>query len=223
MAEGQRAALAVHAAISGEAVELPDWTRTDYDRSTPLRAGIAKAARRKVPHIAIARRRSGFAEVEARYREKDAIAEASRCLQCGICCECGACVAACGEARAIDHAGTAPTRRAAAARRRPHRRRRAGRGGRRAPALRRPGAGRGRACSSGCATTRARRCRRGAGRSPRAPGVHVFLCTCNDSVHHRDLIEPLAAEARALPGVTGATILNAACQQRGRRGRSPPG
>ena len=48
-----------------------------------------------------------------------------------------------------------------------------------------------------------------------APGVHVFLCTCNDSVHHRDLIEPLAAEARALPGVTGATIVNAACQQGG--------
>jgi hypothetical protein len=109
MAEGQRAALGVHAAISGETVALPDWTRTDYDRSTALRDGIVKAKRRKVPHIAIGRRSSSFAEVEARYREKDAIAEAARCLQCGICCECGACVAACGEARAIDHAGTAKT------------------------------------------------------------------------------------------------------------------
>ena len=169
MAEGQRAALAVHAAISGETVALPDWTRTDYDRSTSLRAGIVKAARRKVPHIAIARRRSGFAEVEARYREKDAIAEASRCLQCGICCECGACVAACGEARAIDHAGTASTIAlpllaavrtdaaepvaagdgASALRRRRHR-------------TRPP-------CSIGCGTTRTRRCRRGAGQSPARP------------------------------------------------------
>ncbi len=62
MAEGQRAALAVHASLSGESVAMPDWTRTDYDRATPLRSGIAKAARRKVPHIALARRRSGFTE-----------------------------------------------------------------------------------------------------------------------------------------------------------------
>jgi NADPH-dependent glutamate synthase beta subunit-like oxidoreductase len=90
MAEGQRAALAVHAALSGETVEMPDWTRTDYDRSAALREGIERAARKNVPHIAVARRRSGFTEVEARFREKDAIAEASRCLQCGICSECGA-------------------------------------------------------------------------------------------------------------------------------------
>jgi hypothetical protein len=50
-----------------------------------------------------------------------------------------------------------------------------------------------------------------------APGVHVYLCTCNDSVHHRDLIEPLVAAACALPGVAGATVVNAACQHGGGR------
>jgi hypothetical protein len=162
----------------------------------------------------MARRRSGFTEVEARYREKDAIAEASRCLQCGICCECGACVAACGDARAIDHAGTVATLALpllAAIR---------------TDAAEPVAAGAGLLLHDGPApdaaalldrlrddaraTLQARR-RAIAG----GPGVHVFLCTCNDSVHHRDLIEPLAAETRELPGVSGATIINAACQQGG--------
>ncbi|MHB8835350.1 MAG: FAD-dependent oxidoreductase [Candidatus Methylomirabilia bacterium] len=214
MAEGQRTALAVHASVSGETVELPDWTRTDYDRTTSLRAGIVTAARRKAPHIALARRRSGFTEVEARYRGKDAIAEASRCLQCGVCCECGACVAACGEARAIDHAGTAATLALpliAAVR---------------TDAAEPVAAGAGlllfdgptpdadaileRLRDEAHAAQQARRRTIAA-----APGVHVYLCTCNDSVHHRDLVEPLTAEARALPGVSGATIVNAACQRGG--------
>jgi len=214
MAEGQRAALAVHAALSGESVAQPDWTRTDYDRGTPLRPGIAKATRRKVPYIAIARRRAGFTEVEARFREKDAIAEASRCLQCGICCECGACVAACGEAHAIDHTGTVAARIL--------------------PLLAAVRTDAAEPVASGAAhllsddpapdaaavLDRLRDAARASSQArrravPGAAGVHVFFCTCNDSVHHRDLVEPLAAEARSLPGVAGATIVNAACQQGG--------
>jgi ferredoxin len=214
MADGQRTALGVHASISGETVAPPDWTRTDYDRSTALRGGIVKAARRKVPHIPIARRRSSFAEVEARYREKDAIAEASRCLQCGICCECGACVAACGEARAIDHAGTAATLTLPLLA--------AGRTDAAEPVA----AGVGHLlfdCSAPDAAAVLDRLRDDAHTALQArrrtitgvPGVHVYLCTCNDSVHHRDIVEPLAAEVRTLPGVVDATIINAACQQGG--------
>jgi len=214
MADGQRAALAVHASLSCELAALPDWTRTDYDRAAALRSGIVKAARRKTPHIAIARRRSGFAEVEARYREQDAIAEASRCLQCGSCCECGACVVACGEASAIDHSGTARTLALpllAAVR---------------TDAAEPIAAGADRLLFDGTAPDpaavldRLRDDARAELQARRrtiaaAPGVHVFLCTCNDSVHHRDLVEPLAAEVRELPGVVGTTILNAACQQGG--------
>jgi len=214
MAEGQRTALAVHASVSGEIVASPDWTRSDYDRETSLRSGIVKAACRKAPHIAIARRRSGFTEVEARYRQKDAIAEASRCLQCGICCECGACVSACGEARAIDHAGTEATLSLpllAAVRTDAAEPVAAG-----AELLLFDGPAPDAAAildrlhEHAHAALRARR-RTVAG----ALGVHVYLCTCNDSVHHRELIEPLTAEVCALPGVTGATIVNAACQHDG--------
>jgi NADPH-dependent glutamate synthase beta subunit-like oxidoreductase/formate hydrogenlyase subunit 6/NADH:ubiquinone oxidoreductase subunit I len=216
MAEGQRAALAVHQSVSGEAVALPDWTRTDYDRATPLRPGIVTSARREAPHLADAGRRTSFAEVEARYRREDAIAEASRCLQCGICCECGACVAACGEARAIDHAGTETTIALpllAAVR---------------TDAAEPVAAGAGLllfddpAPDAAAVLDRLRDAARAEQQARRltiagAAGVHVFLCTCNGSVHHRDLVEPLAADARALPGVAGATILNAACQQGGGR------
>jgi heterodisulfide reductase subunit A len=45
---------------------------------------------------------SGFEEVEACLTPDQALAEADRCLNCGICCECKACVAAC-EREAIDH------------------------------------------------------------------------------------------------------------------------
>ncbi len=216
MAEGQRAAAAVHASISGDSITLPDWTRTDYDRSTPLRPGIVKAARRSVPHIAIARRRSGFTEVEARFREKDAVAEASRCLQCGICCECGACVAACGEALAIDHGGTAATITLPLL------------GAVRTDAAEPVAAGAahllfdGPSPDAASVLDRLRDAAHTALQARRrtiagAAGVHVFFCTCNDSVHHRDLIEPLTAEVRALPGVASATILNAACQRGGGR------
>ena len=214
MAEGQRAALAVHAAVSGEAVTLPDWSRTDYDRSAPPRTGVATAPRRSVPHIALDRRRAGFTEVEGRFREKDAVAEAARCLQCGDCCECGACVTACGEARAIDHGGWVETRALplfAAVR---------------TDAAEPIAAGEGYVLFDGAApeaSTLLERLRDHARTAlqvrrqaiANAPGVHVYLCTCNDSVHHRELAEALAAEARDLLGVAGATILNAACQPEG--------
>jgi ferredoxin len=47
---------------------------------------------------------------------------------------------------------------------------------------------------------------------PPAAGVRVVLCTCNGSVHHRGLVDELAAGARALPGVVDAVVVNAACQ-----------
>jgi heterodisulfide reductase subunit A2 len=48
----------------------------------------------------------GFDEVESCLTPDQALAEAGRCLNCGICCECRACVAAC-EPGAIEHAMTA--------------------------------------------------------------------------------------------------------------------
>lgn len=47
-------------------------------------------------------RRSGFAEVELGLSQEQAVAEAQRCLACGVCSECLACVSAC-QAKAINH------------------------------------------------------------------------------------------------------------------------
>ncbi len=46
--------------------------------------------------------RKGFAEVELAFAENEAIAEANRCLNCGVCSECMECVKAC-PAEAVDH------------------------------------------------------------------------------------------------------------------------
>ena len=46
--------------------------------------------------------RDGYAEIDRTFDEETAIAEAKRCLACGICCECMQCVAACTPG-AIDH------------------------------------------------------------------------------------------------------------------------
>jgi heterodisulfide reductase subunit A-like polyferredoxin len=45
--------------------------------------------------------------------------------------------------------------------------------------------------------------------------VRVVLCTCNDSVHHRDVIGQLAEQIVEIAGVVGASVVNAACQQEG--------
>jgi heterodisulfide reductase subunit A-like polyferredoxin len=50
-----------------------------------------------------------FAEVHVGYTPEEAIAEAKRCLDCGICCDCHLCATAC-QANAIDYAQKAETR-----------------------------------------------------------------------------------------------------------------
>ncbi len=52
--------------------------------------------------ISMAKRKSTFAEVELGFNEAIAIAEAERCLSCGVCCECEKCVEAC-KLGAVNH------------------------------------------------------------------------------------------------------------------------
>jgi coenzyme F420-reducing hydrogenase delta subunit/NAD-dependent dihydropyrimidine dehydrogenase PreA subunit len=49
-----------------------------------------------VPNLSIEKRLGSFAEIELGYSQKQAMAEAQRCLMCGPCSECLACVQACG-------------------------------------------------------------------------------------------------------------------------------
>ncbi|MHA2429160.1 MAG: FAD-dependent oxidoreductase, partial [Candidatus Hermodarchaeia archaeon] len=69
---------------------------------------IIPGSRISLPEIPVDQRVSSFAEVEDGYDEKSAMAEAERCLSCGICSECMSCVFACGR-DAIIHDDVAKT------------------------------------------------------------------------------------------------------------------
>ncbi len=54
-----------------------------------------RSPRLKMPHSSLDER-DGFDEVNLGFSEAQAVAEAKRCLSCGVCSECMACVGACG-------------------------------------------------------------------------------------------------------------------------------
>ena len=76
------------------------------EKETPEPAGVPdgefEKAARAVPKKVPASEREGYCEIEMTLDAETAMAEASRCLACGICCECMSCVKACG-ADAIIH------------------------------------------------------------------------------------------------------------------------
>jgi heterodisulfide reductase subunit A len=55
-----------------------------------------------MPALSLSKRKTTFGEVELGIRDDKALAEAERCLSCGVCCECEKCVEAC-KLEAIDH------------------------------------------------------------------------------------------------------------------------
>lgn len=81
----------------GRTAERVDISQIEY--YTPDNP-VARA-RAQMPHIASSRRRT-FAEVALGLTEEQAVAEAQRCLSCGLCSECLACVRVCQPA-AIEH------------------------------------------------------------------------------------------------------------------------
>jgi heterodisulfide reductase subunit A-like polyferredoxin len=104
IAAGERAAIAIDKYLSGvedlegemREEELPDIS--DMVDITE----VASENRKKPQRISVEERLSGFGEVEIGLTEEEAVAEATRCLSCGICSECLECEKAC-EAEAIDH------------------------------------------------------------------------------------------------------------------------
>jgi heterodisulfide reductase subunit A-like polyferredoxin len=61
-----------------------------------------RAKRAQMPRLAPSERKRTFEEVNLGFSEAQTLAEAARCLQCGVCSECYRCVDAC-MAKAIDH------------------------------------------------------------------------------------------------------------------------
>lgn len=80
----------------GRPLAKPEPAARPYYRSFP------KAPRQEARKIPLAERRGTFKEITLTLTEEQAVAEAKRCLNCGLCCECFQCVAACGP-KAVDH------------------------------------------------------------------------------------------------------------------------
>ncbi len=104
IAAGKRAAESILRYIRGEdlatgrTLEPPDISGIEY-YTPPV---VEPEVRAPMPKLSLAER-VGFAETNLGFSEEEAVAEAARCLSCGVCSECLECVKVC-EPQAIDHA-----------------------------------------------------------------------------------------------------------------------
>ncbi len=103
IAAGHKAAKSIDLYLSGKPLERAEVKPAKVELTPEqIREKItSKKGRHKAPMAADEVRRS-FDEVQLGYTEEQALAEAERCLNCGICSECLMCVESC-KAGAIDH------------------------------------------------------------------------------------------------------------------------
>jgi len=101
IAEGKQAAGDIHAYLSGGGVETVSRP-ANVMKSRGFPDFVPRRERVSIPRIEVYRRIRNFEEVDLTLSEEEAVAEAQRCLACGVCSECMECVAAC-KAEAIDH------------------------------------------------------------------------------------------------------------------------
>jgi NADPH-dependent glutamate synthase beta subunit-like oxidoreductase/NAD-dependent dihydropyrimidine dehydrogenase PreA subunit len=104
MASGRKAALSVCRALGWDASSIPippepNEQRGDYPK---LPSALPQEERYTCPHREASLRVNDCEEVVGAYSPEQAMAEAKRCLQCGVCAECYGCQNAC-ELGAIDH------------------------------------------------------------------------------------------------------------------------
>ncbi len=97
---GRQAAISIDRFLSGEDMKAGRDVQLQPVDLPP--GDFVKEGRVKMPRLAPAKRKHTFEEVQLGFSEAQALAEAKRCLQCGICSECYRCVDAC-MARAVDH------------------------------------------------------------------------------------------------------------------------
>ena len=94
MAHGHHAAGAIHAFLRGQPMPVLD-TRKKATAPNP-NPEAELAVKQAMPKIVVEDRTRDFREIETGYTAEQAVAEAKRCLACGLCRECGLCVKACG-------------------------------------------------------------------------------------------------------------------------------
>jgi heterodisulfide reductase subunit A len=110
IAEGHRVARSIdHFLSGGGAIDQPEKpVKVDHMTIAQIEEKITAGKASNQPRVKISsippeERINNFREVDLTLTEAQALAEASRCLECGVCSECLECVAAC-EKGAIDHA-----------------------------------------------------------------------------------------------------------------------
>jgi heterodisulfide reductase subunit A len=109
VALGHEASRSIHRYLQGEPLRQPEpnkrpverWTREEAETKVRLGA-ITPAPRLEPARLPLEERVRTFKETVLPLTEEQAVAEASRCLDCGVCSECYRCVWAC-EREAIDH------------------------------------------------------------------------------------------------------------------------
>ncbi|MGA2722793.1 MAG: FAD-dependent oxidoreductase [Bryobacteraceae bacterium] len=100
MAQGHRAAEAIDAYLRG--TKLAPTNGAHVETADNPKPDAAKRERVRMPQAAPAARLRDFTEIDLGYSPEQAIAEAQRCLACGLCSECMQCVKACA-AGAVCH------------------------------------------------------------------------------------------------------------------------
>jgi heterodisulfide reductase subunit A-like polyferredoxin len=94
MAHGHHAAEAIHAFLRGKTMPVIDKAKKAVaPNPNPAAEVVAKQEMRR---IVVEDRTRDFREIDLGFTAEQAVAEAKRCLACGLCSECGLCVKACG-------------------------------------------------------------------------------------------------------------------------------
>lgn len=98
---GHEAAVSIERYLNG--VDLGEGREKPEEEPAPLPEGEHERKERlQLKRIPLERRLSSFDEIDVGYSEEEAVAEAERCLDCGLCSECLQCVAVC-QAEAVMH------------------------------------------------------------------------------------------------------------------------
>jgi len=107
VAAGREAAVSIDRFLSGQGLladrQLPlRPLPPEEGKWSPVRADMEKKRRALMRTTPVEEWTKGFLEINLGYSEDEAVAEAARCLNCGVCSECLQCLAAC-QAGAVDH------------------------------------------------------------------------------------------------------------------------
>ncbi len=235
MSQGRRAAARV---VEYLTKMFPSWGKPpDEPRGTGEYLEISGNIPRRMRQATVPRRpevrRNDFEEVEKSFTTEQAVAEASRCIQCSSCCECRLCEEACGEIGAVDHFKdfrrmtiSTPAVIVASDEEAAHLKI-AGQAGvyrmgdfRRATdlvnVLMAGSAAAGKAMAE-CASLRIP----GIPEAPASPGMGldarfaVFTCTCNGTLALPGALERIRDMAKRMPGVAHSELVFSACHPRG--------